>query len=119
MKKKILIPCAAATALLLGFLAGYTIFESLPSDSFIIIGERETEIPATVSDVDEAGRICINSASAVELTDLPGIGPALAGRILEYREEHGPFESVDCLLNIRGIGERVLERLRPYARCDQ
>jgi competence protein ComEA len=119
MRKKIFLPCVIVSALFLGFLAGYTVFETVPSDSFVISGERETEIPAAVSDAGEAGRICINTASAVELTDLPGIGPALSQRIIEYREEHGPFASVDDLINVSGIGDRVLGRLRPYARCGE
>lgn len=54
----------------------------------------------------------INKASAEELQDLPGVGPSLAQRIVEFREEHGPFQSVDDLLKVRGIGERSLERIR-------
>lgn len=116
MKKKILLSGVIASAMLLGFLTGYTVFETIPSDGFIIIGERETEIPVPVSEAGEAGKICINTASAVELTDLPGIGPALSERIMRYRGEHGPFESVDDLIHVSGIGERVLARLRPFAK---
>jgi competence protein ComEA len=119
VKKKILLPCAAATALLLGILIGITILETVPSDSFVILGLRETEIAPLDSGGGELGKIDINAASAVELTDLPGIGPALARRIIDYREEHGPFASVDDLLHISGIGERILERLKPYARCGE
>jgi comEA protein len=115
MKKKILLPAVTATALLTGFLIGYTIIETVPSDSFVIVGRRETEIHTIVSGEDNLGKIDINAASEVELTDLPGIGPALSRRIIEYREEHGPFRSVDELINISGIGPRVLERLEPYA----
>lgn len=42
---------------------------------------------------------------------LPGIGETLAGRIVEYRQEHGPFSSVDDLLAIPGIGEGVVDRI--------
>jgi competence ComEA-like helix-hairpin-helix protein len=113
--KKIIYPCAILTALMLGFLIGYSIFETVPSDGFIITGERETGISAAVYSVPEAGRIDINTAPAMELADLPGIGPALSRRIVEYREEHGPFESVGGLLDVHGIGESVLERLEPFA----
>lgn len=51
------------------------------------------------------GKININSASAAELETLPGIGPTLAQRIVTYREEHGPFRSVEDIKNVPGIGE--------------
>lgn len=56
--------------------------------------------------------IDVNTADAEKLTELPGIGEALARRIVEYRKEHGPFKSIDDLLNVRGIGERMLDKLR-------
>ncbi len=56
--------------------------------------------------------IDINKASVEELQELPGVGPSLAQRIVEFREEHGPFASVDELLKVRGIGEKSLERFR-------
>ncbi|MDR0325172.1 MAG: helix-hairpin-helix domain-containing protein [Oscillospiraceae bacterium] len=115
MQKKIVLPCAIATALLIGFLVGHSVLETVPSDGFVIAGERETEIVTAVYNDSDLGRIDINTASAVELTDLPGIGPALSQRIIEYREEHGPFADVDGLINVKGIGEKVLERLRPFA----
>lgn len=55
----------------------------------------------------------LNAATAEDLIWLPGIGPELAGRILELRRRRGRFRSVDDLLAVRGIGPRTLERLRP------
>lgn len=57
-----------------------------------------------------AGRLNINTATAAELEQLPGIGPALAERIVAYREVHGPFRSVDEMLAVSGIGEKTLAR---------
>jgi competence protein ComEA len=54
----------------------------------------------------------INSASAVELEVLPGIGEVIAQEILDYRTENGPFGSVDDLLDVSGIGEVTLENVR-------
>jgi competence ComEA-like helix-hairpin-helix protein len=62
----------------------------------------------------EAERMRINTATAADFESLPGIGPALAGRIIAYREEHGPFASVEDLMNVKGIGPKLMERIRPH-----
>jgi competence protein ComEA len=54
----------------------------------------------------------INTAAAAELETLPGIGEVLAERIIDHRTEHGPFASVDDLLEVSGIGEATLEEIR-------
>ena len=55
----------------------------------------------------------LNAASPEQLDTLPGIGPALAARIVAYRDEHGPFTEVEQLNKVKGIGARTLEKLRP------
>jgi competence protein ComEA len=54
----------------------------------------------------------LNTASAADLEELPGVGPATAEAIIEHREQHGPFTSVDSLLDVRGIGDAKLAELR-------
>lgn len=59
----------------------------------------------------------LNTADAVTLEGLPGIGPVLAGRIVEHRETYGPFSSVEDLTAVSGIGPAVLARIRDVARA--
>jgi competence protein ComEA len=56
----------------------------------------------------------INTATSEQLQLLPGVGPALAGRIIAFREANGPFEKVDELAAVQGIGDKSLAKLRPY-----
>ena len=56
----------------------------------------------------------INTASAEELQTLPNIGERMAKRIIDYRTQHGDFASVDALQNVRGIGPKTLEKLKPF-----
>lgn len=53
----------------------------------------------------------VNSADATTLETLPGIGPALAGRIIEYRTANGPFTSLDQLKDVKGIGDKLLGKI--------
>ncbi len=56
----------------------------------------------------------LNTASAEQLQRLPGIGPALAARVVEHRRAHGPFRHPDEIVEVKGIGEKKLETLRPW-----
>ena len=56
----------------------------------------------------------INTASAEELQTLPNIGAQMAQRIVNYREQHGKFASMEVLQNVKGIGAKALEKLRPF-----
>lgn len=55
----------------------------------------------------------LNDAAAVDLTTLPGVGKVIAERIVVYRNENGPFKSVDDLVLIKGIGKKVFAKIRP------
>jgi len=66
----------------------------------------------SVGGADTSSKVNVNSASAVELEALPGIGEVIAQEILDYRTANGPFASVDDLLDVSGIGEVTLENIR-------
>jgi competence protein ComEA len=68
---------------------------------------------ATVRQVD------INKASTTELTAIPGVGNALAQRIVEFREEHGPFQRIEDLLKIKGIGEKSFQKMKPHVKVEK
>jgi competence protein ComEA len=55
----------------------------------------------------------LNTATSTDLERLPGVGPALATRILEYRQKNGGFTKIEDLMNVTGIGERSFLRLKP------
>lgn len=66
----------------------------------------------------EAPPLNLNTASAAELASLKGIGPAKAQAIVEHREKNGEFKTVDDLKLVRGIGDKMLEQLRPQVTVD-
>ena len=62
--------------------------------------------------------IHLNQATAEQLQDLQGVGPALSERIVSYRDEHGPFSSVDQLAEVKGIGAAKLARFKDRLTVD-
>ncbi|BDU76182.1 ComEA family DNA-binding protein [Mesoterricola sediminis] len=69
-------------------------------------GARRPKAPASPVD--------LNAATATELVQLPGVGPGIAARIVAHRKAHGPFRRPEDLLEVRGLGNRVFQRLRPH-----
>ncbi|HEV2860826.1 MAG TPA: helix-hairpin-helix domain-containing protein [Pyrinomonadaceae bacterium] len=63
-------------------------------------------------------RVSINRATREELERLPGVGPALAARIVEHRERFGPFRRAEHLMAVRGFSERRFMELRPYVTAE-
>jgi len=82
----------------------------------IVVGAPPVGLPAPGASAGgagvPAGPVNLNSASLTELDALPGVGPVIAQRILDWRAAHGGFGSVEQLREVPGIGDRTFERLR-------
>lgn len=78
---------------------------SSPTRSSSSRGRKQLPAPSSIA---------INSADSATLQQLPGVGPSTAQKILDYRSQNGGFKSVDELLNVKGIGPKKLEAMRPY-----
>ncbi len=62
----------------------------------------------------QESKVNINTASAEELDALPGVGPAIAQRIVDYRTENGPFATIEDIMNVKGIGPATFARLKDH-----
>ena len=84
-----------------------------------IAAPLETELQSKLAEEPPAqthiGKLDVNTATAAELELLPGVGPALSKRIVEYREKNGPFANLSELDKVQGIGPKMLEKIRPLA----
>jgi competence protein ComEA len=67
-----------------------------------------------IADSEQSSVISLNQANARQLETLPGVGPALAGRIVEWRERNGSFSTLEQLLEVSGIGTKLFENLREF-----
>jgi competence protein ComEA len=82
-----------------------TLFAAIPS----IAAQTKPQASAKSSTTQVVN---INTASAAEFEALPGIGPKMAARIIEYRQKNGPFKKVEELMNVRGLGEKNFLKLK-------
>ena len=91
-------------------LSGLNLAEPLQDGQKIYVPRQGESLPEEIN--PENHLTDLNKADTIELDALPGIGPALARRIVEYREEHGGFSSVEEIKNVKGIGDALFEKLR-------
>ena len=102
MSKREILVLAILIAILIALnIVNYAKRERLKANALVVVEEIAVKIP-------------INNARIDELDVLPGIGPALAGRIVAYRKEHGPFKTVEDIKKVKGIGNKLLEKMLPF-----
>ena len=106
-KIKLISRCLWAVALALAVWAG---------SSYLLAGPPQTveREPLTLSGGADLPALDLNEATLAELDELPGIGPALAQRILDWREENGPFTDRSDVLAVSGIGPAIYEAIEPF-----
>ena len=103
MSNKISMKQALGTFLVVTFLAGGLTLAAASKVHASPKGDAQLTAPVVVN---------INKAGAEDLDQIRGIGPVMAKRILEFREQNGPFKSVDDLAQVRGIGGSKLQRIK-------
>jgi len=97
--------------------AGNVLHASVPKTSEVStqapdLLKRQQAIPA--SSRTALDTLDLNRATEREIEALPGIGPVLAGRIVDYRQSRGTFRSIEQLRNVKGIGKKTFERIRTH-----
>ena len=107
-----LLICTISLALVIGIFIGRNL-----NSGYVSL--QEAKIERTLPETEQAEsrkdyRLDINTASKVQLMELPGIGEMIAERIIDYRSQHGFFTSTDDLLNIEGIGEKKLLQIEAF-----
>lgn len=90
-----------------------------PVDSYAKSSDTTTQVEKMAkksSTKAEVKNVNINSADKEMLAQIPGVGPVTADAILKYRKANGNFKSTNDLLSVKGIGEKTLEKMKPFVR---
>jgi competence protein ComEA len=89
-------------------------FAAVAAALALVVGMLFTSTAMAAGKPAPSGKVNLNTASAQQLTALPGVGPKLAERIVEYRQKSGAFHSVNELVNVKGVGEKSFAKLQSY-----
>lgn len=103
------------TGVLLALMGGYALGSGRTEPMEELVSVQTSPPAEEPTSLPESDLVDINTAGLEELMTLPGIGEVRAQAILDYREEHGPFEYVEDLIQVPGIGEGILAGLMEYA----
>lgn len=108
-------PARSELALAWPIAVQFSVVVLLTASVFFVLGRWSQGWTEPRGDVDAAGpALNLNRASKAELRLVPGLGDALAQRVIDHRQRNGPFRSVDELRQVAGIGPKTLERIRPH-----
>lgn len=103
-----------SAALIIGGIATYIDSRNASALPDFHVQKSVVPLPDTSESVVQKGPIDINRATVQELQTLPGIGPQIAQRIIDHRNQHGPFATAESLTAVRGIGEKLMDRIKPH-----
>jgi len=78
-----------------------------------VMGTGLSVSAASVRMNQEGSKINLNTATLAQLQELPRIGPKVAQRILDFRQQHGRFQRIEDLMKVQGIGEKTFQNLKP------
>jgi comEA protein len=81
--------------------------------ALLVVSPSYVRAQAPAASVEKAAPVInLNTASAADLQNLPGVGARMAERIVEYRQKNGPFKKIEDLMNVKGIGEKNFLKLK-------
>ena len=86
--------------------------DSAEIKSQLLTNPAPSDAQTTSTGISSDGRININSASKSELEEIPAVGPSTAASIMAYREDNGPFQEIEEIMNVSGIGEGKFEQMK-------
>jgi competence protein ComEA len=82
--------------------------------AFAVLVAPSLAVAESAAKAAPTSKINLNTASAEQLATLPGVGPALAGRIVEYRQKSGSFRATKDVMNVKGIGEKNFAKIESW-----